>query len=171
VLGGVLLEALAGITGGILVAGGVAWSSNWMAIAGMLLWALTFEPLLKVGVGTAFGIDYDYAYLYGRIEPRFKLNFGSYLSAAPLKRAVLHLSGMIGSPLGALIAALLFASWLPPAHLISLVVFWLTVAVNLGSLGAAIAGVRQIGGFQLSDSSSTMAFIEMRCWLRIKRAR
>jgi hypothetical protein len=100
VLSGVLLEALAGILGGILIAAGVASTSNSLAIVGMLLWVACFEPLLKLGVGTALSVQYDYAYLYGGVEPRFKPSFGSYLALTPLKRVVLQIAGMVGSPLG-----------------------------------------------------------------------
>jgi hypothetical protein len=59
VLDAVLIEALVAIVGAILVADGIARNSNPLAVAGMLLWAASFEPLLKLSVGTAIGAEYD----------------------------------------------------------------------------------------------------------------
>jgi hypothetical protein len=166
---GILLEAWAGIIGGVLVADGVARNSNGFAIAGMMLWVVSFEPLLKIGTGTLFGVSYDYAYLYGWIEPRFKMSFGSYLAISPFKRTLMHIVGVLGSPLAALIAARIVSPSLPMARLISWAVFALVVLMNLGALTAALAGVRRIGSIQLPDGSPTMALVELRSWRRTTR--
>jgi len=162
VVSGVLLEALAGILGGIMIAMGVAGTSNSMAIVGMLLWVASFEPLLKLGVGTAFGVQYDYTYLYGGVEPRFKLSFGSYLALTPFKRIVLQIGGMIGSPLGALIAAQIFETSLPAARLVSWAIFWILVLVNVGGIAAELAYARRIGPVHIPVGSSTMAIVALR---------
>ncbi len=54
--------------GGVLVAAALKDGSTVCAIIGLALWITSFEPLLKVGVGTALGVEYDYAYLYGGLE-------------------------------------------------------------------------------------------------------
>ena len=162
VLSGVLLEALAGILGGILIAAGVVSTSNSLAIVGMLLWVACFEPLLKLGVGTALSVQYDYAYLYGGVEPRFKPSFGSYLALTPLKRVVLQISGMVGSPLGALVASQIAGTSLPAARVVSWVVFWIVVLMNVGGIAAELAYVRRIGPIRIPEGSATMAIVELR---------
>src|ERR1700756_3893403 len=161
VLSGVLLEALAGILGGILIAAGVASTSNSLAIVGMLLWVACFEPLLKLGVGTALSVQYDYAYLYG-VEPRFKPSFGSYLALTPLKRVVLQIAGMVGSPLGAFVASQIAGASLPAARVVSWVVFWIVVLMNVGGIAAELAYVRRIGPIRIPEGSATMAIVELR---------
>lgn len=86
----------------------------------MLLWVACFEPLLKLGVGTALSVQYDYAYVYGGHKPRFKLSFGSYLALTPLKRVVLQMAGMVGSSLGALVASQIAGASLPAARVVFL---------------------------------------------------
>jgi hypothetical protein len=170
VLSGVLLEALAGILGGIMIAAGVASTSNSLAIVGMLLWVACFEPLLKLGVGTALGVHYDYAYVYGGHEPRFKLSFGSYLVLTRLKRVVLQISGMVGSPLGALVASQIAGASLPAARVVSWVVFWIAVLMNVYGIAAELAYVRHIGPIRIPEGSATMAIIELRGRRRPKGA-
>jgi hypothetical protein len=165
---GILIEAFAGIIGGALIAAGIAQGSSLLGIVGMGLWAASFEPLLKVAAGTIFGVHYDYVYLYGHVEPRFKMSFGSYIAIAPLRRAILHLTGSLGSPLGAWLAARLFADELPVARCVSLAVFWLTALMNLAEFGKAIAGMRKVGKFRLPDGSPTMAVTELRWWRKTR---
>jgi hypothetical protein len=73
----------------------------------MILWASAFQPLIKVVRGTALGIGYEYIYLFGRIEPHFKTDFGSYLALSAWKRMIFHLSGTLGSALGAALVAVI----------------------------------------------------------------
>jgi hypothetical protein len=73
----------------------------------MILWASAFQPLIKVVSGTALGIGYEYIYLFGRIEPHFKTDFGSYLALSAWKRMIFHLSGTLGSALGAALVAVI----------------------------------------------------------------
>jgi hypothetical protein len=162
VLSGVLLEALAGILGGILIAAGVASKSNSLAIVGMLLWVASFEPLLKLGVGTGLSVQYDYAYVYGGHEPRFKLSFGSYLALTPSKRVVLQISGIVGSALGALLASQIAGASLPAARVVSWVVFWIVVLMNVSGFAAELAYVRRIGPIRIPEGSATMAIVELR---------
>jgi hypothetical protein len=169
VLGAVLLEAIAGNIGGVLVASAILKSSTVAAIVGMILWVVSFEPLLKLSTGTALGVKYEYAYLYGGVEPRFKMNFGSYLAISPFKRAIVQVSGMIGAALGALIAASLFDGTLPTAHVVALIVFWLTVLANLADLVAGITGIRRIGPIRMPEGSATMAIIELGSLFGAKR--
>jgi hypothetical protein len=171
VVGAILLEALAGIVGGILVAAALTRGSTLLALVGMGLWVMAFEPLIKLSVGTALGVEYDYAYLYGGVEPRFKMKFGSYLSLAPLRRAIVQFAGTLGSPLGALIAARLYEPTLPTARVVSLIVFWLVLLTNVSGVVSELAGVRRLGKMRLPPGSANEMVTELRCWLRTRRSR
>ena len=131
------------------------------SIAAMGIWAIAFQPLVKVAIGTALGVGYDYAYLYG-IEPRFKMSFGSYLAEPRWKRILLHLSGMAGTPLGVMLVAMAAGAKLPVSALICWAAFWIAVAINLVSLVAATLGVRRLGTFRADDTSGGAAGIELR---------
>jgi hypothetical protein len=170
VVGALLLEALAGILGGILAAAALNRGSTLLALVGMGLWVMAFEPLIKLSVGTALGVEYDYAYLYGRVEPRFKMKFGSYLSLTPLRRAIVQFAGTLGSPLGALLAARLFAPELPTARVISLIVFWLVVLTNVSGVISELAGVRKLGKMRLPPGSANEMVVELRCWWHTRGA-
>jgi hypothetical protein len=140
--------------------------SNLMGIIAAVLWMMTFQPLIKIGVGYPLGIKYEYAYLYG-LEPRFKMRYGDYLAAPRWARIVLHLSGTIGSPLGAWLAMVCMPSELRIAIDVSLAIFWIVVAINVVSLVVALAGVRKIGPFKATFSSGGSAALELREALEI----
>jgi hypothetical protein len=169
-LGAVLLEALGGILGGVLVAAALKHGSTLLALVGMGLWVMSFEPLLKLSVGTALGVEYEYAYLYGGVEPRFKMKFGSYLTISPLRRAIVQFAGTLGSPLGALVAARLYPA-LPTAQVITWIAFWLLVLVNVSGVVTELAGVRRLGKLRLPPGSANEMIVELRCWGRTCRAR
>ena len=134
----------------------------------MVLLVTSLEPLIKLSAGTALGVEYDYAYLYGGVEPRFKMNFGSYLTLLPLRRALVQLAGTPGSMLGALLAAELFTPALPAARIVSWIVFWLVLAANAGGLIAELAGVRRLGQLRVPPGSATALVEELRCWRRTR---
>jgi hypothetical protein len=169
VLGAVLLEALAGILGGIFVATAIKHGSTLLALVGMGLWVGSFEPLIKLSIGTAAGVEYEYAYLYGGVEPRFKMKFGSYLSLPPLRRVLVQFAGTVGAPLGALIAAQLYAFELPTAHVIALVVFWLLVLINVAGMISEITRVRRLGKLRFPPGSANEMVAELRCWHHASR--
>jgi hypothetical protein len=75
------LELAATLVGGLILLASLWAESNILAIVGAALWVTTFQPLVKCSVGRAIGVGYDYAYLYGGWEPRFKMNYGSYLGS------------------------------------------------------------------------------------------
>jgi hypothetical protein len=170
ILGAVLLEALAGIVGGVLVATALSHRSTLLALVGMGLWVMSFEPLIKVGVGTALGVDYDYAYLYNGFEPRFKMKFGTYLALPPLRRVIVQFAGTLGSPLGALLAARLYPE-LSTASVITWVVFWILVLINASAMAAEFAGVHRLGKLRFPPGSANEMVVELRCWWRSHGAR
>jgi hypothetical protein len=162
VVAGLLAESFVAITGGILLAAALARSSNVLAILAMILLVTTFQPLIKVAAGTAIGIEYDYVYLLGGFEPRFKMQFGSYLARPRWRRAMLHLAGMVGSVLAAAIVASLVGGRLHVAAIVSWMVFWIVAGINLGSLVVGLTGAARIGGIRVADASGGMLAVELR---------
>jgi hypothetical protein len=127
----------------------------------MIIWVSTLQPLVKLAVGTLSGVRYDYCYLYG-LEPRFKMKFGSYVSAPRRKRIALHASGMVGSPLGAILVAYMADDTLPVARSVSLAVFWIVLAINLISAILGLFGVRRLGRLRLAEGSGGALGLELR---------
>jgi hypothetical protein len=166
VTAGLCIESFAATLGGILLALGIADVSNALAIIAMILWASSFQPLIKVGSGIALGIRYEYAYLFGSIEPRFKTDFGSYLALSPWKRMIFHLSGTLGSPLGAALVAVIADERLRIATWASWTAFWLVIAINAVALLAGFTRVTRIGGFRIAETSGGLAAIEFRSALQ-----
>ncbi len=168
---GLALESLGACAGVLLLGLGAAAGSAFLLVAAAGMLGVTLQPLLKVSTGLALGLKYSYAYLWHG-EPRFKLEFGSYLAAAPWKRVVVHLSGMLGSPL----AWFVVSAVARPSHpTLGAVLFWL-FALHLlfqaGLLLLAVCGVRRIpvvGLLRLSSPGG--AGFELRQWLDPGRAR
>lgn len=157
---GLMIELGAVALGDFLLAFGVRVASNVAAIAGMALWVVALQPLIKVATGAALGIRYDYAYLANG-EPRFKMEYGSYLAQPRWARVVLHLSGAVGSPLGAYLAATLTRGQLPAAYWIAIVVFWMINALNLALLVAGLAAIKRLGVSRAVDTSCGAAGAEI----------
>jgi len=158
---GLTIELGAVAVGDFLLALGVHASSNAAAIAGMAVWVIALQPLVKVAIGAALGIRYDYAYLANG-EPRFKMEYGSYIAQPRWARIVLHLSGAVGSPLGAYLAAALTRGQMPATYWIAIVVFWITNALNLALLVAGLVGIKRLGVSRTVDTSCGAAGAEIR---------
>src|ERR1041384_5855033 len=62
---GVGLELLATTLGAGLLVVGLHTASTVAVLAAAVMWITTFEPLVKMTVGSLLGIRYDYGYLYG----------------------------------------------------------------------------------------------------------
>jgi hypothetical protein len=158
---GLAIEVVATVVGAVLLMINARNESNLIAIIAALLWMTTFQPLIKVGVGYLLGIGYEYMYLWGA-EPRFKMRFGEYIAAARWKRVLLHLSGLIGSPLGLWLAIAFTNKSLWVAIDLSWILFWIIVAINIASFVLMMAGLRQLGPMKLADGSGGQAAIELR---------
>ncbi|HYL58095.1 MAG TPA: hypothetical protein VEU51_04440 [Candidatus Acidoferrales bacterium] len=158
---GIAAELVATALGAALLRFALAAESSTAAVAAVFIWVATFQPLLKILVGTMLGVRYEYAYLLG-VEPRFKMQFGTYVAASRWKRIVLHISGMIGSPLAAALVAMTARGRLPVAAAVSWAVFWLVAAVNVFMMIAALAGVRRVGPLRTADGSGGAAGLELR---------
>jgi hypothetical protein len=158
---GIIAEAALTVLGAILIIFAIHNHSNLLGIVTGAIWTMTFQPLVKIAVGYLLGIEYEYAYLYG-VEPRFKMRFGDYIAAPRWARILLHLSGTIGSPLGAWLAMVCLPSDLGVAETVCWVILWIVVAVNVASFIAALAGVRKLAMFKASASSGGAAALELR---------
>jgi hypothetical protein len=163
---GIVAEAALTLLGAVLIIFAIHNHSNLLAIIAAGIWTMTFQPLVKIAVGYLLDVEYEYAYLYG-VEPRFKMRFGDYLAAARWARIVLHLSGTIGSPLGAWIAMVCLPTDLRIAIDVCLAIFWIVIAVNVTSFILALAGVKKLGPMKASASSGGVAAMELREALEI----
>jgi hypothetical protein len=156
-----LLEGVGTIAGAVLLGIGVGWGVGFIGILGALVWTITFQPLVKIGVGTWLGINSDYAYLE-RGEPRFKIRYGSYLAQTRWKRIAFHLAGIVGSPLGLATAAALMRPVLPTTAKICIAIFWIVSAVNLVAFLGGAMGQRKLGPIRVAGSSGGVAGVECR---------
>lgn len=164
---GYAAEIVLAFIGAIILAIGAVERSGILVIAAALIWTTAFQPLIKVGVGYLLGIEYEYAYFYG-VEPRFKMRFGQYIAKPRYKRLLLHLSGMIGSPLGAWLPTLFVDPSLRIAIDVCWVVFWIVVAINVGAFVAVLIGLgSRVGPIRLVDGSGGAAALELREALEI----
>jgi hypothetical protein len=163
---GMLVEIGAAFIGAVMVIIADSRHSNLFAIIAAILWTVSFQPLLKMAVGYMLGVEYEYAYFYG-VEPRFKMRMGDYIAAPRWARVILHLSGTVGSPLGAWLPTICIPVDLWFAIDFCWVVFWIVVAINIASFIAALAGLRRLGPFRASDSSGGSAALELREGLEI----
>jgi hypothetical protein len=157
-----LLEGVATVGGAVLLGLGVGWGSVVLAFLGAMVWTGTFQPLVKAGTGSTLGINFDYAYLEGPMEPRFKIRFGTYLAQPRWKRIIFHLSGIVGSPLGLITAAALMRPVLPGTARVCMAIFWILNAVNLVSFAGGAMGQRKLGPMRVASSSGGVAGVECR---------
>ncbi len=162
-----IAEAVLAVAGAVILALGAGNRSNVLVIVAALIWTTAFQPLVKIGAGQLLGIGYEYAYLYG-VEPRFKMRFGEYLAKPRYARLLLHLSGMIGSPIGAILPILFIAPSMRVAILFCWALFWIVAAINIAAFVAVLAALRdRVGSVRLSDSSGGLAALELREALEI----
>lgn len=82
-------------------------TSNWMLYVSALILMATLHPLSHYITGAISGIRFTHYYLNGpaRIEPTLRIDYSSYLKAKASGRALMHLSGVIGTLAAPLIVA------------------------------------------------------------------
>jgi hypothetical protein len=95
-------------------------------------------------VGYLVGVRYSHFFVFG-IEPRFKMCYGTYLSADPWRRVLLHLFGTVGSPFALWWVAVRAEATLPGASSICWALFLLFVGIQVMAFLLGIAGVRRLG--------------------------
>ncbi|VVB85394.1 Uncharacterised protein [uncultured archaeon] len=105
VFAGNLLEAAATIAVIVLV---FLINSDWMLYISALALMTTLHPLSHYLTGTVSGIRFTHYYLNGpaKVEPTLRIDHISYLKASGNRRALMHLSGVLGTLAAPLIAAL-----------------------------------------------------------------
>jgi hypothetical protein len=164
---GYLAEVALAVAGAMVLALGTQHQSNLLVIVSAVIWTIAFQPLIKVAVGYLLGVRYEYAYLYG-FEPRFKMCFGQYLAQPRYARLLLHLSGTIGSPMGAWLPTVFVDPSLRIAIYVCWGLFWTVVVINVAGFVAVLTGVRsRVGSIRLRDSSGGAAALELREALEI----
>ena len=139
----------------LMIAGGFAILQDSLVInlAGIFCLAFCLQPLIKVSFGLMLGVRYDYAYLW-YVEPRFKMQYGSYFLLTHKRRVLLHLLGSIGTPIAMLIGYFVL---MPYDELLGYGAFTLFILATLMQVAAFVAewmGVRMLGPFRLSQLTS-----------------
>lgn len=87
-------------------------TSHWMLYICALILLATLHPLSHYITGSLFGIRFTHFYLDGpaRFEPTLRIDYASYLRVSPVKRALMHASGVIGTVMAPLIVAIIALS-------------------------------------------------------------
>lgn len=83
--------------------------SDWMLYISALALMTTLHPLAHYLTGTLSGIRFTHYYLNGpaKVEPTLRIDHISYLKASGKQRALMHVSGVIGTVAAPLIAAVI----------------------------------------------------------------
>jgi hypothetical protein len=123
---------------------GLGRADTGLVITSSIILTITLQPLIKIAVGSLVGVRYSHFFFFG-IEPRFKMRYGTYLSAERWRRVLLHLSGTVGSPLAFWWVALRTEATLPRASAICWALFLLLVAIQVLAFLLGIVGVRRLG--------------------------
>ena len=153
---GLLVELVGTALGMLLLEIGLRRSCPGCVSAAALILTVTWQPLLKVAAGHLMGVRYSYFYLRG-VEPRVKMQYGTYLAATRWQRVTLHLAGTIGSPLAFWYVAVRAAEQMPEVATICWLLFWILVAVQIVLFVVVLAGARRggpLGGAYLSSGGS-----------------
>ncbi len=141
---GLVLEAIGTAAGVALLQLGLARAHTGLAIASSIILTITLQPPIKLAAGYLLGVRYSHFFFFG-FEPRFKMCYGTYLSAERWRRVLLHLSGTVGSPLAFWWVALRTEAALPRASAICQALFLLLVAIQVLTFLLGILGVRRLG--------------------------
>lgn len=138
------IEVLATLVGLTLLALGIRAQSAGSVIVATAVLAVTLQPLLKTGVGQLLGIRYSYAYLW-KFEPRFKMRYGTYLSAKRWERVAVHASGCFGTPLALWIVAALSTGRLDWVAQACALLFSIALAGQVALFVLTFAGFERLG--------------------------
>src|SRR3989304_2876757 len=84
-------------------------NSDWMLYLSAIILMATLHPISHYVTGYMSGIRFTHYYLNGpaKIEPTLRIDHFSYLKASGKKRALMHVSGVIGTLAGPIISALI----------------------------------------------------------------
>ena len=153
---GLLIELLGTAVGLIVLEIGLRRACPGCVLAAGMILTVTWQPLLKVAAGYLMGIRYSYFY-FRAVEPRVKMQYGTYLASARWRRVMLHLAGTVGSPLAFCCVAVRAAGQMPEVSKICWLLCWILVAVQVVMFVVVLAGARRggpLGGAHLSSGGS-----------------
>ena len=153
---GLLIELVGTAVGLIVLEIGLRRVCPGCVLAAGMILTVTWQPLLKVAAGYLMGIRYSYFYFRG-VEPRVKMQYGTFLAATRWQRVTLHLAGTVGSPLAFWYVAVRAAGQMPEVARICWLLCWILVAVQVAMFVVVFAGARRggpLGGAHLSSGGS-----------------
>lgn len=106
-------------------------SPEWMLYLSALILMTTLHPLSHYATGSLVGIKFTHYYLNGpaRIEPTLRIDYSSYLKTSGRKRALMHVSGVIGTLAAPLVVALMALNKGANGIAVNLFVFFLLLIV------------------------------------------
>ena len=106
-------------------------NSDWVLYLSALILMATLHPLSHYVTGRLSGIRFTHYYLNGpaKIEPTLRIDHFSYLKASGRKRAIMHLSGVIGTLAGPLVAMVIALGKGASAAAMNLIVLFLLLIV------------------------------------------
>jgi hypothetical protein len=105
--------------------------SDWMLYISALALMATLHPLSHYYTGALSGIRFTHYYLNGpaKVEPTLRIDHISYLKASGKQRALMHLSGVLGTVAAPLIAALMAVNKGSNAAAFNLFIFFLLLII------------------------------------------
>jgi hypothetical protein len=156
---GFMIEFILAMFGFYILYNGTA--NPAIALMASVALILSLQPFLKIIVGFLLGVRYAYVYLF-YIEPRFKTQYGTYLTLSPTQRIAYHLSGIVGTPLALYLALAILGPAGFPLIWIWLL-FWGAIAVQLLPFIAEWFGLKKLGPFRLSVlTGAAMVAVELK---------
>ena len=150
---GLAFEAAGTAIGVSFLQAGLDRRSTGLVLASAVILTITLQPLVKIAVGYLMGVRYSHFFFFG-IEPRFKMRYGTYVSAERWGRVLLHLSGTVGSPLAFLWVATRAEGVVPRASTVCEVSFLLLVGVQVVTFLLGLAGIQRLGPLGLVRHTS-----------------
>ncbi|MFH0904192.1 MAG: hypothetical protein V1854_03275 [Methanobacteriota archaeon] len=105
--------------------------SDWMLYISALALMITLHPLAHYLTGAFFGIRFTHYYLNGpaKIEPTLRIDHVLYLKASGKQRALMHLSGVLGTVAAPIIASIIAVYKGAPTVAFNLFIFFLMLIV------------------------------------------
>lgn len=105
--------------------------SEWMLYISALALMATLHPLAHYLTGALSGIRFTHYYLNGpaKIEPTLRIDQISYLKASGKQRALMHVSGVVGTVAAPLIAAIIAVNKGANAAAFNLVILFLLLII------------------------------------------
>lgn len=140
----------------LVLGGGIALLAQRLLmpmLLGLGALVLSLQPTIKVVVGLALGVRYDYAF-FRYTEPRFKMRYGTYFDLSSPRRVVLHAAGSIGTPLAMFAGFVRFWPFSAVMGYACLSFAVLALAMQAGAFTAQWMGIDRIAGYRLTTVTS-----------------